>query len=339
MIAQRVGAALLALAVRRWPAGLRDDLHREWLAELHVLAAEGRSVRVVSYALSLAVSRPAADPLVDRSLLTRRARTTAATVLLAPLLCFAVLVVAVIVANLTARAIFGEEGHDATKVTPVLAMCCLLSGVLLAWLAGRSAARTALRGRWRLAAALVLPCLVTLALVVALFGGADKLERVVPELLWWGGGMVVVLRTASGLAARGRLAAAWWVGVLGAFAVADVAIVITVLGHTGPLQYLTVDGEGFYDGVSRVWAPLWLPTMYSGAMYGLPGPTPWEIAQVGDVTEITPYVYPVFTAYLLGYAIRAGRGGPVQPAAASVPPSPDSAAAASAGTGSGSISA
>jgi hypothetical protein len=72
MVTGRLVAVLLELAVRRWPAGLRDELHREWLAELHMLAAGGQRARMLRFAASLAVSRPAADPLVDRSVMTKR---------------------------------------------------------------------------------------------------------------------------------------------------------------------------------------------------------------------------------------------------------------------------
>ncbi|MBV1851532.1 hypothetical protein [Catellatospora tritici] len=336
MIGPRLAAALLALAARRWPVGLRDDMHREWSAELHVLADEGRPARMVGYAFSLAVSRPAADPLLDRSRMTKRFWATAATVLLMPVLCFAVLIVTAIGANLVAAAL-GWRGPAGEQMSPLFTALCCIVGVLLGLLATRRGARTALRGRVRLAVALVLPSVVAIVLVINLLGSAEKVVRVVPELLWWSAGMVAVLWAAGSLAARGRVTAAWWVGVLGAFLVADVAIAITVFGHTGPPEYIPLDyGQGVYDGVSRVWAPLWLPTMYTGGMHGLPGPTSWEVAQVGDATEFTPYVYLVFGAYLLAYAIGAGRGEPVQAAADSVPPSPDSPTTASVGSGSGS---
>ncbi|GHJ49619.1 hypothetical protein Cs7R123_69610 [Catellatospora sp. TT07R-123] len=344
MIARRLGAALLAFAARRWPAGLRDDLHREWLAELHVLAAEGRSARIVAYALSLAVSRPAADPLIDRSLMTRRFWVTAATVLLAPLLCVVLGAVGLLGANTVAGVLRLQE-LTGSSLDPFVAATIGGLALLLGLGATRLGARTALRGPVRLAVAAVLPCLLTAAFVIYLLGSANKLDRVVPELLWWGAGMVGVLGVAGRLAARGRTAAAWWVGVLGALLVADVAIAITVFAHTGPYEYLSVDGgPGGYDGVNRIWAPLWLFTMYSGGMHGLPGPGDWEVTQVADVVELTPYLYPLFGAYLLAYAIRAGRGR-VQPAAGSAPVSPVSpeSSAASANSvgsvGSGSTSA
>ncbi|GIH08465.1 hypothetical protein Rhe02_65320 [Rhizocola hellebori] len=57
-------AWLLGLAVRRWPAEVREDLGREWVAELHVLGQDdgvGASVRVwrqLWFAASLAAARP-----------------------------------------------------------------------------------------------------------------------------------------------------------------------------------------------------------------------------------------------------------------------------------------
>ncbi|MET7709273.1 hypothetical protein [Micromonospora sp. NPDC005413] len=86
MVSRRAAELLLEMAARRWPVDIRDDLRREWAAELHVLAESGRRTKMVGFAVSLAVSRAGA-PLVDRSMMHRRARRTAAALLLSPLVC------------------------------------------------------------------------------------------------------------------------------------------------------------------------------------------------------------------------------------------------------------
>jgi hypothetical protein len=63
MVSERIAQALLRLAARRWPARLRDDMHQEWRAELHVLAAEHRPAAMLRYAASLAVARPVREPV------------------------------------------------------------------------------------------------------------------------------------------------------------------------------------------------------------------------------------------------------------------------------------
>ncbi|PWR04829.1 hypothetical protein DKT68_30130 [Micromonospora acroterricola] len=92
MVTRRVAEMVLAVAARRWPTDLRDDLQREWVAELHVLAADGRRTKMVGFAVSLAVGRAGA-PLVDRTTVHRRARRcTVAALLLAPPACVGIVV-------------------------------------------------------------------------------------------------------------------------------------------------------------------------------------------------------------------------------------------------------
>ena len=66
---------LIAVAVRRWPAELADDLEREWSAELAAL--HGRPVRRLAFAASLAVS-----PAVDGPTWAERGRAVATPVAL-----------------------------------------------------------------------------------------------------------------------------------------------------------------------------------------------------------------------------------------------------------------
>jgi hypothetical protein len=93
-VLHRLVARLLAGAVRRWPADLRDDLAREWAAELHALeheagvAAPLRSWRQLRFAASLALARPPGGQAVARYWLRQSspAGAQAAWLLSAPVL-------------------------------------------------------------------------------------------------------------------------------------------------------------------------------------------------------------------------------------------------------------
>lgn len=87
MVTRWLARVLLAVAVRRWPAPLRDELRAEWLAELHVLASPPQPVRMLRFAASLALTRPrlgARIPLVDTELTIGRVARHTLLVLLAP---------------------------------------------------------------------------------------------------------------------------------------------------------------------------------------------------------------------------------------------------------------
>jgi hypothetical protein len=91
---QRLVTRLLAGAVARWPADLREDLAREWAAELHALeheagaAAPLRRWRQLRFAASLAAARPPGGQAVARYWLRQAspAGAQAAWLLSAPVL-------------------------------------------------------------------------------------------------------------------------------------------------------------------------------------------------------------------------------------------------------------
>ncbi|MER7279272.1 hypothetical protein ABT369_33020 [Dactylosporangium sp. NPDC000244] len=58
MVTRRLAALLLAIAALRWPDELRAEMLAEWSAEVHALAAAGRRGRALTFAASLAASRP-----------------------------------------------------------------------------------------------------------------------------------------------------------------------------------------------------------------------------------------------------------------------------------------
>lgn len=305
---RRLAEFLLRSAVRRWPAEHRADLSREWRAELHVLAERGQRWRMLRFAASLAASR-AGGPAVDRARFDARARRTVATLLLAPVAGLAVLVLAAVVSNVLAV----QVGLAGVPQVPVLSALAAVLAVGLAHLVGRSAARTALRGRLRPALGVVLPvALIALAIEYALNATTDDLVRAAPGLVVWLTGLTLALWGAGTLAGRGRVRAAWCLGVLGALVAADAAVVLTVVNHVSGGPPTVIDGIAQGDTVDRVSAPLWLFTCWTDWSFGLPRPTGEEIFLIGDLVELQPFLYLACTPYALAYVVRAAQ--PADPA-------------------------
>ncbi|WP_242624367.1 hypothetical protein [Micromonospora kangleipakensis] len=321
MVTRRVAEFLLRTATRRWPAEVRDELSREWTAELHVLAERGEGLRMLHFAGSLAVSR-SAGPLVDRSRLDGRIRRTAATLLLAPVACLAILLVAAVVMNVVVNLVLSMPSWANAAHAPVMTALTVGLAVLLARVAHRSAARSALRGPTRTALGIVLPVgLTAVGAEYAMNETTDDLVRVAPGLLVWLAGLALVLHGAGVLAGRGRTRAAWLVGVLGALVVADLAVVLTVVNHIAGGPETVIDGVPQGDTIDRISAPLWLFASWTDWSFGLPRPTPWEIFLIGDLMELQPFLYLACTPYALAYAIRAARPAAARPADAP-PPEP-----------------
>ncbi|GAB4058227.1 hypothetical protein [Catellatospora paridis] len=320
----RLCAVLLRVAARRWPAAIRADLHREWQAELHVLAERGRTAPMLAYAASLALSRPAADPVLDRSTMTGPVLRTAAFLLLAPLAATVAAGLGLWLMSLTVNGSLLHSRPDLAFYLQEITATVFVAffAVLLALLAARLARWGVPAGPLPLAVGLVVPCGITVALFIATFMQSDKLWRVLPELVLWSAGMVGVLWLAARAAALGHLRLAWCVGLMGAFVVADLGVVFTVLNHT-PAHYVVIEG-GFEPGVSRAWAVLWLPLLYLGPLVGI-GPSQEDMWYVGDLVDLSPYLYLAFTPYLLAYAFATARRR--SPAAAASEPVSGPAAA------------
>ncbi|MET7946604.1 hypothetical protein [Micromonospora sp. NPDC005324] len=320
MVTRRIADLALRLAARRWPADVRDDLRREWAAELHVLAESGHRTKVVSFAVSLAVSRAGA-PLVDRSLLHRRARRTAVALLLSPIACIAILVASAVAMNLVYNSLSMWVSWSTRMQLPLWSTLTAGFAVLLAVFAARWARHNALDGPLRIALGLVLPVGVAVTLVLYLTD-ADSLARAVPGVLFWLASLTLVLWAAASLSARDRVRAAWWVGVLGALVAADLAVILlvvdTIPGGTGGLS---VDGMPA-DTVDRISAPLWLLVCWTDWNFGLPRPTPWEMFLINDQVLVEPMLYLACTPYTLAYAIRAARPEPTAPVVLAGTPSP-----------------
>ncbi|MGW5561124.1 hypothetical protein ACWER9_28385 [Micromonospora sp. NPDC003944] len=312
VVTRRAAELLLGFAARRWPAEVRDDLRREWAAELHVLAESGRWTTVLGFALSLAVSRAGA-PIVDRALLRGRVGRTAAALLLSPLACLGIVALAgwamfSIYNWLMFRASWAERAQK-----PIWALSIIVLAVVLAAFATRWARHNALDGPLRIALGVVLPvgAAVTLFMYIT---NADSLAGAVPGLLLWLAGLTLALWAAASLAARGRLRAAWWVGVLGALVAADLAVILAVVDTypggvgAGP----TIDARERVDPIS---APVWLFACWTDWNFGLPRPIQWEIFLITNRVLIEPMLYLACMPYALAYTIRAARSAPTAPVA------------------------
>ncbi|WP_233578093.1 hypothetical protein [Micromonospora sp. BL4] len=320
VVTRRAAELLLEMAARRWPADVRDDLRREWAAELHVLAESGRWTRMVGFAVSLAVSRAGA-PLVDRGLMRGRARRTVAALLLSPIACVGIVVGGAFAVYPIEVGLTGV-GWSERSQKPIWTALTVGLAVLLAVYAARWARHTALDGPLRIALGVVLPIgAAAVPLLYVIY--PDDLARAVPGLLFWLVGLTLALWAAASLAARNRLRGAWWLGVLGALAAADLAVIRVVVdimpagSGAGPLSGALSPGN-----VDWFSAPLWLFAALTDWNVGLPGPISVEIFQlITYQVLVEPMLYLACTPYALAYAIRAARSAP---AAVAPTPTPSS---------------
>ncbi|MFG2052321.1 hypothetical protein ACGFIW_33425 [Micromonospora sp. NPDC048935] len=313
VVTRRAAELLLEMAARRWPVDVREDLRREWAAEVHVLAESGRWTTVLGFAVSLAVSRAGA-PVVDRRLLRGRVGRTAAALLLSPIACVAIVIGGAYLLDPLQPWLAGVD-WPARAQKPIWAAVTVVSAVLLAMVAARGARHGALDGPLRIALGVVLPIGVTVVACLSVLVPED-LATSIPGLLLWLAGLTLALWGAASLAARNRLRAAWWVGVLGALAAADLAVVLAVVdaisagSRAGP-----VIGPTPVEDIDRISAPLWLLAAWTDWNIGLPRPAiPWEIfGIITDHVLAEPMLYLACTPYALAYTIRAARSAPTAP--------------------------
>jgi hypothetical protein len=312
MVTYRIARLLLALAVRRWPGRLRAQLHREWSAELHVLATQRRHRRMLWYAASLATARPAQDATPAAAILPGLWRVTR-LVLVAPVVALASLAAGVVGASLVGA--YTQMLPFVPNVEmPLMTLASIGAAVLLARL-GR---RWTIAGGWTpaLLLAVTVPGFALCTLVAAATSGiTGKVSLHVPAYAVFFLGLGTVLALVVRLARAGRTRRAWWIGVLGALAVADVATMLPLLRVVLPPE----------QAVDLVYAPMWLFTALTNSGFGLPHPTGIEIFTIGDVVEIDPFLYIAFTGLALG-AVLAARRAPVPadepPVPAGEPPVP-----------------
>ncbi|MGN9775479.1 hypothetical protein ACTMS0_06850 [Micromonospora sp. H33] len=263
---------------------------------------------MLRFAASLAARRSGIEA-ADRVPLGRRARR-AVPLLLAPPTCVAVVVVALVVMSTVVDPLSWHVPWAFDLQLPILTVLIAGGAVGLAVAADRLARRAPSRG-WPVVAGVVAPLAFTVTLAAyATHDAADEIATNAPGLVLWLAGLALVLRGAATLAERGRVRAAWCVGVLGALAVADLAVVLAVLSAvpTGPETVL--DGVPQGDTVDPVSAPLWLLVTWTDSALGLPRPTGPEIFRITDVLLPVPQFYLAATPYALAWAIRAARTRP-----------------------------
>lgn len=305
---RRATELLLELAARRWPTEVRDDLRREWAAELHVLAESGHRTRMLGFAVSLAVSRTGA-PIVDRRLMRGRVGRTAAALLLSPFACVGIVLGGAFALN-PIEHVWAERLSEWAQKPIWMALTVGLA-VPLAVFAARWGRHTALDGPLRIALGVVLP-VGAAVILLTWFIDAEGLAGAVPGLLLWLAGLTLALWAAASLASRGRLRAAWWVGVLGALVAADLAVILVVV-DTYPAGFgagPTIDARERVDPIS---APLWLFACWTDWNFGLPRPIDWEIFLITNRVAVEPMFYLACMPYALAYTIRAARSAPVAP--------------------------
>jgi hypothetical protein len=293
VVSLRIARILLAAAARRWPDHLRDELHREWSAELHVLAEERRHGRMLRYAASLALARPARRPDPVAPPLTGAARV-ARLVLAAPVLTVMLLIASLVAMNLVVGMIPPDNPLGIDPQIPVLTLFVLCSAYLLARLGRRWTVTSA---PVALVLAVTVPGFAVGVLANAAFGGTEKVTQHAPAYAVFFLGLGVVLAVVARLAAAGRGRAAWSVGILGATLAADIAVILTVLGVDALPE----------DRPHPASAPVWLFTALTDAGFGVPSLDGMRIFIIGDVVELDAMLYLVFTAFALGAVIAGAR--------------------------------
>ena len=270
---------------------MREDVRQEWAAELHVLAEEHRHLRMLRFAASLAMARPARRS-VPIGALVGGAWRVARLVLVAPLIAMALLAVSIVAMSLVVDQL-GMTSFAMDLQLPLATLFTLCCAVLLAWLGRRwtvAGAPTAL-----LLLAVTVPGFAVGVLANGLLGNSHKMSVHAPAYALFFLGLGAVLVRVARLARAGRGRAAWWTGMLGAVLVADVAVMLPVLRSTGD------------DMPHPASAPVWLLTALTDSGFGLPSPSGMEIFVIGDIVEFDPLLYLTFTALALGTVIAGAR--------------------------------
>jgi hypothetical protein len=293
--APRLAVLLLAVAARRWPADIREQFHREWLAELHALITDpdigrwARDRQALRFSASLAVRRPApctvsmvpvvATPRPARELFGAAIGVAIFGTLSAMLL---VHLPAAVVDRLP-----DADSDDALHRLPLMALVPVLAAVGV--LAGRRLARRdALTGVTRILAIILIGWCC--ARLLPMFGG---LVTALPGLLLWAIGLWAAARMIARLAARPRGLLPWIAVAVGVLALADLAVISAV--------WLGVDAAE----APRAYALSWFPGVLLDPAVVLPMGTDTVGDPVNsvilDAVEFLPHGLIVTSAFTLAY--------------------------------------
>jgi len=296
VVSLRIARALLALAARRWPARMRADVEREWLAELDVLATQRRHALMLRYALSLAAARP--PERAPLSAILPGVWRAVRLVVLAPLIALALLLASLVMMNSVASLIPWNRWMAAEL--PLATAFTLVAAVLLATLGNRW---TLPGARIPLLLAVTVPGFVVAVAARYLLGGTEHLARHLPVYLVFFPGLALVLLGVHRLAAAGHTRRAWWTGILGATVVADIAVIASMMRADLPP----------YEEPHPAYAPVWLFTALTDFGFGLPHPTASEIFTITSTIELNPLLLIVYAALALGAVVPAAAGPLVEP--------------------------
>ncbi len=215
-----------------------------------------------------------------------------ARIVLTPVVSTALLAVGVIAVVLL-WGLGGDRAFDHADVDYVYLLAAAVVSGLAAVAAYRIAGPLRARG-WSAVLAVLVPAV---AFAIQQWGKSSGKWQ---AGLVWLAGLAVVLVVAAVLARRGLLRTAWLVGVLGAIAVADVAVLVQLMPSTG---FHAEPGET----LDRAYAPLWLLFALVDYDFGL-DPATWFIGDALDVREVG---YPMYSVIALGFVVRAMRRDPV----------------------------
>jgi hypothetical protein len=210
-----IAKMLLRIAARRWPAGS----NREWTAELHVLAADRRHLAMLTFAASLALTRPAI-PRTGRSLMNPRIWTDACALLLIPAACTVGLTV------FYQQFVFARPAWASETVAPLVV---LGSSLALGWLAHWLGRRSSLVRPAAIVAAVILACVTSVSAIGLMLLGGDNYVPFLGPVTLWALGLTLALAVSAVLTMSGRRLAAWTAGtavgliaiIAGDFAVAE----------------------------------------------------------------------------------------------------------------------
>lgn len=305
---QRLVARLLGSAVRRWPAHLRDEVAREWAAEVHALGREAgvaapvRTWRQLRFAASLAGARPpGADPAPLHWLRqSAPAWTQAGWLLFAPLLA----ALATPVALVPLRNIpFGWITFTPTSTTAFITQDYLVQAGLAA-LVGTLLARRFRRQRGEHPAS-VAGCVWSTLPVIGGLLLVDGLARSASQV-WEGGWFAIIAAlclvamlppAAAGAAAlsRRRLRALA-VGVAGLSAIALTLATTWVVVLLAPQTPATAAGEPWW----------WLAHLYREPLLSVSYNTTGQLP-ILTVLSVLPGFVLITVVLALAHAVRLAR--------------------------------
>jgi hypothetical protein len=291
----RLALLLLARAAQRWPAEVREQSHRAWLAELHVLASDphtgrwARAWRALRFAASLAARRPApsAAPLTPLVATPRPARELFGAAIGVAIAGTLTAILLVHLPAAVADRLPNPDGGDAVHRLPLLALVPALAAVGV--LAGRRLARRdTATGVTRIVAIIVIGWCC--ARLLPMFGG---IVAALPGLALWAIGLWVAAHVTVRLVHRPSGPLPWIALAAGVLALANLAVIATVV--------LSLDASDAPRTYALSWFPgalleptVLLPMGTDTAGYPVRG-------SVLDAVELLPHGLVIMTVFALAY--------------------------------------